>query len=340
MLAELASVDEHEVHLITAVAVGLIGNDRCLSAIQDALLQILKRRISESLQRRLVVVHIRIIVDDGIGIGDVEVSSGTSAVLHAIYNVLHLDAVVMAVTHVARVSEFGMQALQRTPDAAQVSLQRTLDRHGVRLLLAVVDGVIETLVVVVILERRVVLHARVVDGITIDLVGDIRRVLHHVEIVFLVTAAAVTGGMHILVRVVARYRKRGFQEFGYIGGDTGTIVPTVVVEFSDVTVLRLIRNTRKERGFFVSSVHIHAVTLRERRRPVFIQQIIVHVLHLLQLVGLEEVGETVGSLVLLQRIGILGSVVDAAVVVAVEHVGVHHGIHISHLCLIGDARLS
>ena len=255
----LTSWSPNEVHLIAVRAIHRVLNLRRLAAVQDALLEVFKSSVAIALQRLLVEDCVRP-TNNLTAVGDIQVIARTTTIHHAIDNVLHLDAVVVRVTHIARVGQAGTQSLERF-DEAEVSLDGALDGHAVRVHQAVVHRVIERLVVVVVLERGAVLHTRVIDRIAVNLVGHVARILHHVEVVLLVAAARVRRLVHIFLGVVATDRKRGLNILADVGRDAGAVVPAVVVQLADVTILRLVGDASKVSGFLCTAVHVDAMAL-------------------------------------------------------------------------------
>ena len=137
MLAELAPVHQHEVKLIAVRTRHFTTYKRALATVEDTLFKVLEVCIVKALECCLVIIHIRVVVDNHRRVCYIKVFSRTSAVLHTVYSVLHAYAVVLVVTYITRVCKPCTQSLQRF-NPAEVVLQRRLDAHAVARTFAVV----------------------------------------------------------------------------------------------------------------------------------------------------------------------------------------------------------
>ena len=176
------------------------------------------------------------------------------------------------------------------------------------------------------------------DGITAHLFRNIARTGHHQVIVFFCVCSTHLQQWLVLLTVVTADVQAGTQPLRNLHIDTGTVVPTVVIQLAQITILLKVGNSTKVTHFLCGTADVHSMTHRATHFPIFVQQIHVLVLHGFQFVSLEQ------GCGMVQR-GVRGvssndAIVQAAILIGIQHLGARDFVGETELSAIGNAGLA
>ena len=323
-------------HVVAAPAAGILQREVQLVAVAAA---------HAALQQTAVVQRQRRERPGVVPVGGVLSSPSVEVRIFGIALLQHVDVherlhgVVLRVVDGLRVRHLGGESLQRL-DESEVERQRAVDGHVVGHVLYVVIAVLHGLEVVQagVAGGDDVLHARVDQRIAVDRAGHEGQVAHQVLVVTVGTAALGYDGV-VLLAVVAAHLEGGLHELANVGVHAGTVVPAVVVEFADVTVLVEVADVGKVGGLLRTAAHVDAVAVGEGSAPLVAQQVVVQVLHLLQLVLLEQHAGVV-HIVLCGGAGSRYGIPYPPVVVGRQHLRCEGGIRPTQLSVVRYTRSS
>ena len=252
----------------------------------------------------------------------IEVLTATIALVHLIECEVRTILVVLRVVDTLRVRELQFQSFEDVAPSEVVG-DASVDVHVVAHRTAVVAIVLQHREVVVL----VLVHLRVADSIgshrhAVDIFGNISWVSEQQVIVFLIARTAHFHEWCILFAIVAADGQIGTEPLADLHVDAGAIVPAVVVEASEVTVLCEVRNTSKVTDTLRGTADIGRMLLRESCLPVVAQQIIIEILHSLELILLKECGGLVERSV--GGVGGSHCIVETTIVIGAQHFGASH----------------
>ena len=225
-----------------------------------------------------------------------------------------------------------LQDLAPTKVIGQAGIDVRIGRHGAG-------------VVAIVLEycKRVVLvlHTGAIAGtiggniVAVDLLRNIARTGQHQVVVLLIAGTADLQHRFILLAVVTADSEVGRQVVGDLDIDAGTVVPAVVVELAEVTVLLEIADTTEIADLIRRTADIDGVAHGETGLPILVEQVVIQTFHGFQLVGLEECCGLVQTGV--GGVGSCNGIVQATVVVGTEHLGTGHLVGETEVAAIADA---
>ena len=160
---------------------------------------------------------------------------------------------------------------------------------------------------------------------------------HQVIVLFCIGSTHLQQGL-VLLAIVTTDSQVSTQPFWYLHVDTCTVVPTIVVQFTKITILVEVRDTSKVTHIVRSSTHIHRMSHGGTSLPILVQQIVVQVLHSFQLICLiQGCGMVQGSV---RRISSRHAVIQTAILIRTQHLRTGHFIGETELSTIGDTGLT
>ena len=319
VLAEVAGILCGEVHLVVVRT--------CRRAVQHVTV-VVGRTVEV---RRVQIVERRVVAR----CRRVQVVARTVAARHLVQRIVRAVLVGLVVVDALRIREAQLQTFQQLAPS-EVVRQATVDAHVVRHVAAVVAVVLQHVeVVVLILVALSATDAIGGNGVTVDIFGNVCRTREQQVVVLLVTRSADLHQRRVLLAVVTADGQVGRQVVADLHVDAGAIVPAVVVELAQVTVLLEVGDAAEVAHLLGSSADVHGVTRGIARRPVFVEQVVVQRLHGLQLVGLEECCRVVQRRV--RRVCCRNGVIQTSVVVGAEQLRTGHLVGETNATAIADA---
>ena len=253
----------------------------------------------------------------------VEVRTRTGTLGHRVNRELRGHLVRLVGRNRLTVVQAGGQTLQGLPNLTEIYRQVTLNAHVRGHVARAVTVVLKLVVVVELVAVNLLVRYTVSSNRqTVYILGNVARTHQkHVVVVALVCTANLNDRRGLLA-VVTRNRETGLQPLRYLYIGTCAVVPTLVHEVTDVTILVEECDTGKVVGLLRGTRDVERVLLLDGSRPVVIQHIEIQLLHGVQLVELEEVGRGVEVRIGLVGVSRLHDVVQATILVGVQHLGV------------------
>ena len=243
----------------------------------------------------------------------------TVAAVHGVEGVGRTILVGLVGIDALRIAEAQFQTLQNLVPSevvAQASVDARVRVHVPREVAVVLQHVERIVLVGVALAVGGTVGG---DGVSAHLFWNVARACQHQVVVLLgIRSAHLQEGL-VLLAVVTADGQVGCQPLRNLHVDTGAIVPAVVVELAQVTVLLEVGDTTEVAHLLGCTADVHGMAHRATCLPVFVEQVHVLALHGFQFVGLEQRCGVVQRSV--RGVGGCNHVVQAAILIGAEHVG-------------------
>ena len=165
--------------------------------------------------------------------------------------------------------------------------------------------------------------------------GHVARTSEQQVVVFLAARATYLDKWCVLLAIITTHGQVGTQPLAYLYVYTCTVVPAVVVQSAEVSILIEVATACKVVHVVGSTAHVHTVLVGKSCFPIVVKQVIVQSLHGFQFVSLEDtcgqVGRGIGGVCHLH------CVVQASIIVGAQHLGACHLIGKSKGAVVRDA---